>query len=126
MVNTGEELLRIWRLLCLWQAGKEFAAMPQGHGRLPVTGMRLTQALQDLGCQVELTTVFVHLTEESHRFSVDGLLRGVAHQAFEHGTGRGRLPQPMQGTRQHQLAFRQQTAEWVALCQGRDGCLQSG
>src|SRR5882672_12681000 len=42
-VNTGEELLRIWRSLRLWPAGKEFTAMTQGHGRLLVTGMRLPQ-----------------------------------------------------------------------------------
>ena len=100
--------------------------MTQGQGRLLVTGMCLAKTLQDLGRQVELTTVFVYLAEESHRFSMDGLLRGVTHQAFEGGTCWGRLPEPMLGTRQHQSALRQQTAEWVALCQGRDGFLQGG
>src|SRR5262249_18368505 len=124
MVNTSEKLLRIWRSRRLWQAGQEFAAMPQGQSCLLVTGICLAKTLQDLGCQVELTPVFVYLAEESHRFSLDGLLRGVTHQAFEGSTCWGRLPQPMLGTRQYQSALRQQTAEWVALCQGRDGFRQ--
>ena len=37
--------------------------MPQGHGRLLVTGVRLTQTLQDLGRQVDLTAVFVDLAK---------------------------------------------------------------
>ena len=71
-VNTGEELLRIWRSRRLWQAGQEFAAMTQGQGRLLVTGMRLTQTLQNLSRKVELATIFVYLAEESHHFSMDG------------------------------------------------------
>ena len=76
--------------------------------------------------KLELAPIFVHLAEESHRFSLDRLLRGVAHQAFERGTCWSRLPQPMLGTRQQQSALGQQTAEWVALCQSRDGFLQGG
>ena len=37
-INTGEKLLRIWRSLRLWQAGKEFTAMTQGHRGLLITG----------------------------------------------------------------------------------------
>src|SRR5215510_9147961 len=65
-VNTGEKLLRIWRSLCLWQAGKEFTAMTQGHSGLFITGMRLAQALPALGREVELTTLFIHPPQESH------------------------------------------------------------
>ena len=99
-IKAGQELLWVWLgTLRFGKLRQELAAVAQGCHRLPVTGIRLTQALQGLRRQCEFTAIFVHLAEENHGFGAARMVRGIAEKTFQRGTCRGRLPQPVLGPR---------------------------